>query len=81
VITKPNREYNLHYPALASGGVRHPDHRFEWTREQFRQWATTVATMHGYQVDFRPVGDDDPQVGPPTQMAVFNLSAPVEVPA
>lgn len=81
VITTPNSEYNVHYPALAAGGLRHPDHRFEWTREQFRRWATDVAATHDYQVDFRPVGDDDRQVGPPTQMAVFSLSTPAEVPA
>ncbi|AVZ38258.1 MULTISPECIES: 3' terminal RNA ribose 2'-O-methyltransferase Hen1 [unclassified Dietzia] len=78
VITTPNVEYNVHYPALATGGFRHPDHRFEWTRQQFRSWARSVAGVHGYQVDFRPVGDDDPQTGPPTQMAVFSLSDPVE---
>ncbi|MBB1023162.1 MULTISPECIES: 3' terminal RNA ribose 2'-O-methyltransferase Hen1 [unclassified Dietzia] len=81
VITTPNVEYNVHYPALATGGFRHPDHRFEWTREQFQSWAHTVAGAHGYQVEFRPVGEPDGQVGPPTQMAVFSQSAPVEVSA
>lgn len=81
VITTPNSEYNVHYPGLVAGGFRHLDHRFEWTREQFQAWAHSVATTHGYQVGFRPVGDVDPQVGPPTQMAVFSLSAPVEVSA
>ncbi|MDX2357932.1 3' terminal RNA ribose 2'-O-methyltransferase Hen1 [Dietzia sp. PP-33] len=79
VITTPNVEYNVHYPALAEGGFRHPDHRFEWTRTQFRSWANSVAGAHGYRVDFHPVGEADPQAGPPTQMAVFSLSAPVEV--
>lgn len=30
-----------------------------------------MAERHGYGVEFAPVGDDDPEVGPPTQMAVF----------
>jgi hypothetical protein len=30
-----------------------------------------VAEQYGYAVEFRPVGPDDPEVGPPTQMAVF----------
>ncbi|MET3860767.1 3' terminal RNA ribose 2'-O-methyltransferase Hen1 [Dietzia sp. 2505] len=81
VITTPNVEYNVHYPALAAGGFRHPDHRFEWTREQFQSWARSVGSAHGYQVEFRPVGEPDGQVGPPTQMAVFSQSAPVEVSA
>jgi hypothetical protein len=30
-----------------------------------------MASRYGYDVRFLPVGDDDPIVGPPTQMAVF----------
>jgi hypothetical protein len=33
-----------------------------------------VAGRHGYDVEFTPVGPDDPEVGPPTQMAVFTLA-------
>ena len=53
------------------GAMRHPDHRFEWTRPQFRDWAAGVAGRRGYQVRYLPVGPDDPEVGPPTQLAVF----------
>ncbi|SEL01266.1 3' terminal RNA ribose 2'-O-methyltransferase Hen1 [Nonomuraea pusilla] len=69
VVTTPNVEYNVRYPFLT--GLRHPDHRFEWTRAEFAAWAARVAAEHGYEVAFRPVGDDDPEVGPPTQMGVF----------
>jgi hypothetical protein len=68
-------EYNVRWESLPAGHVRHRDHRFEWTREEFRTWARTVAERHGYGVEFRPVGPDDPEVGPPTQMAVFTLTA------
>jgi len=51
--------------------MRHRDHRFEWTRAQFQSWAEQVADQRGYGVRFLPVGTDDPEVGPPTQMAVF----------
>ncbi|MBB5119080.1 methyltransferase type 12 [Streptomyces eurocidicus] len=71
VVTTPNAEYNVRWETLPAGHVRHPDHRFEWTREEFRSWAGAVAERHGYGVEFTPVGDDDPEVGPPTQMAVF----------
>lgn len=98
VVTTPNAEFNVHYANLLrstgepGSGVRHPDHRFEWTRAQFEDWATGVALRYGYDVEFRPVGDptpparsstrvpdaaaDDtapmpPDVGTPTQMAVF----------
>ncbi|MEU0068078.1 3' terminal RNA ribose 2'-O-methyltransferase Hen1 [Streptomyces sp. NPDC006332] len=73
LVTTPNVEYNVRWESLPAGHVRHGDHRFEWTREEFRSWADTVAERHGYDVAFTPVGPDDPEVGPPTQMAVFTL--------
>ncbi|WP_330316478.1 3' terminal RNA ribose 2'-O-methyltransferase Hen1 [Streptomyces platensis] len=71
VVTTPNVEYNVRWESLPAGRVRHADHRFEWTREEFRQWAHGVAARHGYEVSFGPVGPDDPEVGPPTQLAHF----------
>ncbi|MFG1666931.1 3' terminal RNA ribose 2'-O-methyltransferase Hen1 [Streptomyces sp. Y7] len=71
LVTTPNVEYNVRWETLPAGHVRHGDHRFEWTREEFRTWAEAVAERHGYGVEFVPVGPDDPEVGPPTQMAVF----------
>ncbi|MFG2501872.1 3' terminal RNA ribose 2'-O-methyltransferase Hen1 [Streptomyces sp. NPDC048441] len=71
LVTTPNVEYNVRWETLPAGHVRHGDHRFEWTREEFRAWARKVAERHGYDVEFVPVGDDDPEVGPPTQLAVF----------
>ena len=72
VVTTPNAEYNPRYPGLAPGAFRHPDHRFEWTRAQFRAWAEPVAARYGYAVRFEPVGEADPALGPPTQMAVMH---------
>ncbi|MFF9430940.1 3' terminal RNA ribose 2'-O-methyltransferase Hen1 [Streptomyces sp. NPDC014746] len=71
VVTTPNVEYNVRWETLPAGHVRHGDHRFEWTRKEFRDWAAGVAGQYGYEVAFAPVGPDDPEVGPPTQMAVF----------
>ena len=71
LVTTPNVEYNVRWESLPAGHVRHGDHRFEWTRDEFRAWARMVAERHGYDVEFAPVGPDDPEVGPPTQMAVF----------
>jgi 3' terminal RNA ribose 2'-O-methyltransferase Hen1 len=72
LITTPNVEYNVRLATLPTGMARHPDHRFEWTRAEFRDWAERVAATYGYRVRFLPVGVDDPVVGPPTQMAVFS---------
>ncbi|MEV3886996.1 3' terminal RNA ribose 2'-O-methyltransferase Hen1 [Streptomyces griseoincarnatus] len=80
-VTTPNVEYNVRWESLPAGHARHGDHRFEWTREEFRGWARTVAERHGYAVEFLPVGPDDPEVGPPTQMAVFRLGTPKEAKA
>ncbi|MFE7277087.1 3' terminal RNA ribose 2'-O-methyltransferase Hen1 [Streptomyces sp. NPDC057623] len=77
LVTTPNVEYNVRWESLPAGHVRHGDHRFEWTREEFRAWAAAVAERHGYGVEFVPVGPDDPEVGPPTQMAVFSMKSSV----
>lgn len=76
VVTTPNREYNVMWETLSAGAMRHRDHRFEWTRDQFRLWAAGVCSRHGYSVELRGVGDPGvtpagEQVGSPTQMGVF----------
>jgi 3' terminal RNA ribose 2'-O-methyltransferase Hen1 len=76
VVTTPNAEYNVRYESLPAGQFRHRDHRFEWTREQFTGWADRVAARFGYDVRFVPVGPDDPEVGPPTQLATFSKAVP-----
>ncbi|MGW4021466.1 3' terminal RNA ribose 2'-O-methyltransferase Hen1 [Streptomyces sp. NPDC005009] len=81
LVTTPNVEYNVRWETLPAGHVRHGDHRFEWTREEFRAWARTVAERHGYGVELVPVGPDDPEVGPPTQMAVFTADTVKEAKA
>src|SRR5689334_10873955 len=75
LVTTPNAEFNPRYEHLAAGAVRHPDHRFEWTRAEFAEWAQRVAASHGYAVRFLPVGEVDEVVGSPTQMAVFTTAA------
>lgn len=75
VVTTPNVEYNVCYEGLSAGAFRHADHRFEWTRAQFHDWAGTVAAAYGYTVVISGVGDDDPRVGSPTQLAVFTKEA------
>jgi 3' terminal RNA ribose 2'-O-methyltransferase Hen1 len=73
VMTTPNVEYNVKFETLPAGRFRHQDHRFEWSRAEFQTWADGVAARYGYTVRFLPVGDEDMQVGAPTQMGVFTL--------
>jgi len=71
VVTTPNAEYNRLWETLPAGERRHPDHRFEWTRAEFQTWASSVAAQFGYGVRISGVGPEDPDVGAPSQMAVF----------
>ena len=71
VLTTPNVEYNALFPSLPAGRLRHRDHRFEWSRAQFAEWADGVAGRHGYAVTYSGIGPEDADLGTPTQMAVF----------
>ncbi|KAI8822885.1 uncharacterized protein EV422DRAFT_585389, partial [Fimicolochytrium jonesii] len=82
VVTTPNAEFNIHFPNLCYGTpeskFRHWDHRFEWTRAEFQEWATKAAAKYGYSVTFNGVGliaakseAGVGSVGHCTQVAVF----------
>ena len=73
VLTTPNAEFNVHWPSLPAGKLRHRDHRFEWTRAQFAQWAQKVAEKFGYEAELSPLGPQENEIGAPSQMAVFRL--------
>ncbi|AWV88713.1 3' terminal RNA ribose 2'-O-methyltransferase Hen1 [Bradymonas sediminis] len=74
VVTTPNREFNAQYENLNAGHMRHQDHRFEWSREEFAAWADGVAQRNGYRVAYRGIGEKVEGVGTPTQMAVFKVA-------
>jgi 3' terminal RNA ribose 2'-O-methyltransferase Hen1 len=71
IITTPNRDYNVLFAGLEGGKMRHPDHRFEWSRDEFRHWAESVALKHDYQVRFEGIGAESVEHGSPTQMGIF----------
>jgi SAM-dependent methyltransferase len=96
LVTTPNKEYNLNFiqppdgwadgdpglPPVGSYPLRNPDHRFEFTRREFREWAHALCSQHPqYTVSFRGVGGGsmDETVpygvwrgpGPQTQVAIF----------
>ncbi len=70
LMTTPNQEYNPLFD-LAPGEFREPDHKFEWGRERFRQWAQGVGQRQGYGVRFGGIGEQHPELGYPTQTALF----------
>ena len=75
VLTTPNAEYNVVYATLSAGAFRHSDHRFEWTRAQFKEWGDAVALRSGYTVAYDSVGEEQEGLGGPSQMAVFSYGA------
>ncbi|PKP63892.1 MAG: methyltransferase type 12 [Alphaproteobacteria bacterium HGW-Alphaproteobacteria-8] len=70
ILTTPNADFNglLGVPAHRR---RHPDHRFEWGRAKFRDWASGVARRAGYATAFSDVPCLHADLGGPSQMAVF----------
>jgi 3' terminal RNA ribose 2'-O-methyltransferase Hen1 len=75
IVTTPNIEYNVKFENLPAGKLRHPDHRFEWTRAEFQAWAQLISDRYKYSVEFGSIGDVDLAVGSPTQMAIFKAIA------
>ncbi|XP_037926236.1 small RNA 2'-O-methyltransferase [Hermetia illucens] len=75
VFTTPNSDYNVLFNLTLPNGFRHDDHKFEWSREQFRDWCYNICDRFpNYQVAFlgagaQPEGIDD--VGPVSQIGVF----------
>ena len=78
VLTTPNIEYNVKFEHLQAGPLRHKDHRFEWTRDEFHSWAMSISERFGYTVVFHPIGPTTEDVGAPTQMAVFTQESQEE---
>lgn len=70
IVTTPNAEYNAVY-GMEKGTMRHRDHRFEWTREQFADWCQAISERFDYAMEIVPLGPIDEMHGAPSQMGVF----------
>src|SRR5258708_7056752 len=75
VLTTPNREYNVKREAIGDSRFRHPDHRFEWSRQEFQKWASAMASRFGYAVRFSGISTVDELAGAPTQMGIFTRNS------
>ncbi|MGN1458271.1 MAG: 3' terminal RNA ribose 2'-O-methyltransferase Hen1 [Acutalibacteraceae bacterium] len=71
ILTTPNKEYNIKYPTLENDTLRHRDHRFEWTRDEFKNWCEHICSKFGYKAEIKNIGETDEEYGSPTQMGVF----------
>jgi 3' terminal RNA ribose 2'-O-methyltransferase Hen1 len=74
IITTPNAEYNKRFLNYEEGQMRHSDHRFEWTRNEFKAWGDRIAGEYNYSVAYKPVGEEDGEVGALSQMALFSAN-------
>lgn len=72
IVTTPNKEYNEYY-GMKESNLRHPDHRFEWSRNEFESWCLRITKEYRYDVTFKEIGETIDQIGAPTQMGVFAL--------
>ncbi|PHU25865.1 hypothetical protein BC332_04197 [Capsicum chinense] len=87
IVSTPNYEYNVilqnstpqyqeedpdEKSQQQSCKFRNHDHKFEWTRQQFGQWASELASRHNYGVEFSGVGGEpNKEPGFASQIAVF----------
>eukprot|EP00927_Polykrikos_kofoidii_P054281 TRINITY_DN48719_c0_g1_i1.p1 TRINITY_DN48719_c0_g1~~TRINITY_DN48719_c0_g1_i1.p1 ORF type:complete len:1480 (-),score=308.56 TRINITY_DN48719_c0_g1_i1:102-4541(-) len=75
VVTTPNADF---YPT-GPRSFRHSDHEREWTRDEFKAWASQVAAAYGYDVaEISGVGEAPAGFeagGPCTQIVVFTKAA------
>ena len=74
VLTTPTQEYNVVWNKLDAEEMRHSDHRFEWTRNEFAEWSNRIGETYNYQVELFPIGDEVEDIGAPSQMAIFKQS-------
>ncbi|EMO88029.1 3' terminal RNA ribose 2'-O-methyltransferase Hen1 [Leptospira noguchii str. 1993005606] len=70
VLTTPNKEYNVVWENVKEK-MRHDDHRFEWTRDEFKDWSSMIGSKYNYKVELLPVGEEAESFGAPSQMVIF----------
>lgn len=78
-LTTPNKEYNSVWENLGASKLRHGDHRFEWTRIEFQKWCETICKKYDYNIRFLSIGPEQPDVGCPTQMAIFTRNTDLNI--
>lgn len=68
IVTTPNAGYNAVYKL---DEMRHDNHRFEWTRQQFQDWFLAMNRKEQYELSFTSIGDQHDIYGHPTQMCIY----------
>lgn len=77
IVTTPNFEFNVLFSKMKVEGkrFRHPDHKFEWNRNEFKNWCDNIIKMYPqYSYTITGVGhppQHSQHVGWCTQIAIF----------
>lgn len=79
IVTTPNREFNAIFQAAGRktlpSGLRHWDHKFEWTRDEFEEWCKSACSKYpDYSYTTEGIGkppEGKEHVGCGSQMAIF----------
>ncbi|XP_017069405.1 small RNA 2'-O-methyltransferase [Drosophila eugracilis] len=78
VFSTPNSDFNViftRFNPLLPNGFRHDDHKFEWTRKEFKSWCLGIVEKYpNYMFSLMGVGKppkDLESVGHVSQIAVF----------
>ncbi|KAI1302346.1 Small RNA 2'-O-methyltransferase [Halotydeus destructor] len=75
IITTPNSEFNALFQQLKPGDFRHWDHKFEWSRREFKDWCDSIVAKYpDYAYEIFGVGDALPEskeLGPCSQGVLF----------
>ena len=71
ILTTPNKDYNENYKNLDSKGLRHFDHRFEFTKEEFKNWKGLMCFHYHYFSKFIEIGTPDDKDKYPTLGTIF----------
>lgn len=72
VITTPNADFNVLFPNFS--GIRHWDHKFEWSRQEFQNWCDEHCRRYPYSVEYGGIGEPpagSDHLGHCSQSAVF----------
>jgi hypothetical protein len=54
IVTTPNKDFNNYFPDPSK--LRHYDHKFEWTQQEFLSWCSQVCTDYKYSLHITGVG-------------------------
>lgn len=83
ILTTPNIEYNHvigeFYGRPSQYKFRHRDHKFEWTRQEFSEWVSKIASKYNYSVEISGIGcvsenEDHSKFGYASHCAIFSSS-------